>query len=283
MEYPIQFQKLFLIGKRKLLFVVGLLAITYFLCQSLMLPYGNALRSLLPNREAPKELFSSQQSYAKSLMVGGSLIVNTSDLIGTSLFDGRSKNEEKYNMGGDIEVDRGIMGTNNNSTLEGEGLDNDVDFVEDTNIDNEFPLEENANIDDVTEVMNIKAQEDVLMKPSSGILTENVTSLVGSPIVDSLINLTFVKKPKVLLSTSSDSTLDKSSIGEGIELFRKDEDHLLLRSNFAASINDSEVMSKVKNKKMRCNMPPKSVTTLYQMNRLLVRHRRSSRARVRDF
>ncbi|KAM7515433.1 hypothetical protein LguiA_005016 [Lonicera macranthoides] len=283
MEYPIKFQKLFLIGKRKWLFVVAVVAITFFLCQSLMLPYGNALHSLLPIHESPKERFSSRQSYAKSLKVGGSLIVDTWDSIGMSLFDGQSENEEKYNMGGDIEVDRGTMGTNSNSTLEDKGLDNDVDFVEDTNIDNEFPLEENTNIDDVIEVTNVKAQDDILMKPGSGILMENITSLVGSPMVDSLINMTFVKNPKVLLSTSRDSTLNKSSIAEGIELFRKDEDHLLLQSDFAASINDSEVTTKVRNKIMRTNMPPKSVTTLYQMNRLLVRHRRSSRAMRRGW
>ena len=57
-------------------------------------------------------------------------------------------------------------------------------------------------------------------------------------------------------------------------------------SSIAAPIleNSSLIVTKKvskKKKKMRCDLPPKTVTTIDEMNRILTRHRRSSRAMVR--
>lgn len=48
--------------------------------------------------------------------------------------------------------------------------------------------------------------------------------------------------------------------------------------------NSSLLVSKQvsKKKQMRCNLPPKTVTTIEEMNRILVRHRRTSRAMVSE-
>ncbi|XWS15684.1 hypothetical protein CRYUN_Cryun34aG0022900 [Craigia yunnanensis] len=51
-----------------------------------------------------------------------------------------------------------------------------------------------------------------------------------------------------------------------------------LQSDHVASKNNSAVIAKPGKKKMKCEIPPKSVTTIDEMNSLLVRHRRSSRA-----
>ncbi|KAJ6355503.1 hypothetical protein OIU77_005986 [Salix suchowensis] len=51
-----------------------------------------------------------------------------------------------------------------------------------------------------------------------------------------------------------------------------------LKSDSAATKNDSVVLAKPGKKKMRCEMPPKSVTLIDEMNSILVRHRRSSRS-----
>jgi hypothetical protein len=53
-----------------------------------------------------------------------------------------------------------------------------------------------------------------------------------------------------------------------------------LKSDSAAAKNYSGVLAKPGKKKMRCEMPPKSVTLIDEMNSILVRHRRSSRSKV---
>lgn len=52
--------------------------------------------------------------------------------------------------------------------------------------------------------------------------------------------------------------------------------------NLSVSGNSSLLVPKLvsKKKKMRCDLPPKTVTTIDEMNRTLVRHRRTSRAMV---
>ncbi|KAK4481241.1 hypothetical protein RD792_012124 [Penstemon davidsonii] len=75
------------------------------------------------------------------------------------------------------------------------------------------------------------------------------------------------------VSTSVDTNLNVSF--DKIKEVNDPKDHLLLGSNFATSRNGS---SKPIKKKMRCEMPPKTVLPLIEMQKLLVRHRARSRA-----
>lgn len=52
-------------------------------------------------------------------------------------------------------------------------------------------------------------------------------------------------------------------------------------SSIAAPVLENSTTKVSKKKKMRCDLPPKTVTTIDEMNRTLTRHRRSSRAMVR--
>lgn len=77
---------------------------------------------------------------------------------------------------------------------------------------------------------------------------------------------------------------DISSVGKPEkEILSKDENLLVLQSDLADLNNNSAMTSNPGRKKMRSEMPPKSVTSIYDMNRRLVRHRASSRAMVQVF
>lgn len=233
--------------------MVGLVAITHLVCQSFMLPYGNALLSLLPNSEGEgKDRIAYTQSDVKS--VGDSLFLNA------SLFVVGIKND----LGGD------------NSTLQAKVLDDDLDFIEDENIDNEFPSNENKDAD----VENMEIEKDNFILEKNAVLTALPSRLDAFPRGDSLIlNMTIQKNSTLFFSASNGSTLAKSAAGiKKIDVILKDEKHLHLSTNFVTSSNDSAAMGKPVRKKMRSELPPKSVTTMHQMNRLLARNRRSSRA-----
>uniref|UniRef100_A0A5B7BN06 Exostosin GT47 domain-containing protein n=1 Tax=Davidia involucrata TaxID=16924 RepID=A0A5B7BN06_DAVIN len=316
MEYPFQFQKLFQTPKRRWLFVLSLVAITHLLCQSLMLPYGNALLSLLPGRELPireKENNLSRQSSDKSVMV------NASDLTDTSLFVGMVEDADNNNMGGEIGHDDGPMGKGksmeNDFTLDEKGQENNLEHVEDGNVDNDFPSEKFVDMDESFASENVTHQEYIsilentnetrhvlsvekIVKPSDGVSTAKIletdmsmmpdktgtistslpSPLVTSPPADSLNNITFLKNLASDVSTSIHSvTFNKSTVGEQIKLHLEEENHLLLQSDLANSNNDSAMLNRPLRKKMRSEMPPKSITSIYEMSHLLVR-RRASRA-----
>lgn len=50
------------------------------------------------------------------------------------------------------------------------------------------------------------------------------------------------------------------------------------KSDIATSLNISAMIGTPGKKKMRCNMPPNTITSIFEMNDILMRHRRSSRA-----
>ncbi|KAK2979556.1 hypothetical protein RJ640_027420 [Escallonia rubra] len=270
MENPIRFQKLLLTGKRRWLFLAGMVAMTHLLCQTLMLPYGNALLSLLPSGESPidrKYSISYRKSYSKLVSVG-----------------------DIYNVGGKSGDDSSI--------LNGKDLHNDQELVENTELDAEFPGEKNMDMDEVYAVQDAKGQDDEftmekvgetrhglslqqIAKPSDEIAIESTnadTIEVTSTDVYLLSNVSLLENSTSSVGFSTDSPPSKLSDGEQMRILQNDESHIMLKSNFATSGNGSVVMSNPVGKKMRCNMPPKSVTSFHQMDQLLARRRRSSRA-----
>ena len=74
MKYSSKFQSVCQIDKRKWILVVVLVAVTHLFCQTLMLPYGNALHSLLSesNIQLPEKVSQSSKepSVVKSAKVG---------------------------------------------------------------------------------------------------------------------------------------------------------------------------------------------------------------------
>lgn len=335
--------------------MVGLVAITYLLCQSLLLPYGNALLSLLPDRDVPiYDSFSSptRQSSVRSFMVNKSLLSNASDLTDTSLFVEVVEDVEKSNVTVEFGDDNGTEGTDEdiedglaleredlenivefneddngpkekggdteNFASESKRMDHVVEFTKDNNISKGLPFKKVVDMDGISALEYVNNQENssdlkkdsemrhigsavhIVKPPNEGISTDNIVKadasltpstpgslgttfkshLLASPGVDSLFNTTYVEKMASNGNASNHLTAtDISSVGKPEkEILSKDENLLVLQSDLADLNNNSAMTSNPGRKKMRSEMPPKSVTSIYDMNRRLVRHRASSRA-----
>ncbi|KAL3839907.1 hypothetical protein ACJIZ3_024498 [Penstemon smallii] len=109
-------------------------------------------------------------------------------------------------------------------------------------IDNDFDFVEDGTLGNI----NVDTEDSSLIQLGGG--ESNVSTSVGTNLNVSFDKIKEVNDPK---------------------------DHLLLGSNFATSRNGS---TKPIKKKMRCEMPPKTVLPLIEMQKLLVRHRARSRA-----
>lgn len=317
MECSILFQKLCHFEKRSWLFLVGLVAVTHFLCQSLMLPYGNALWFLLPGDGLPlhvKGSFLSRSSSVKSVMISNSIFVNDSDSVDTTPFVGMVKNNDKYYVGREIGHIDGSMGENrsmeNNMTLGRKDLVNNPKHVEDVIENDDFPSEDFVDLDENSAVENIRGYNSFLEKanestrslsleqivePSDGTSAENILeadttmmpeirgvvpspSIVLTPI-DSSINITSsVNLASNVSIAIGSAALNRSSGGSEKRVLSKDETHVQLQSDHAMLKNNSAVKNDTIGKKMRCDVPPKTIMSINEMNQLLVRHRRSSRA-----
>lgn len=298
--------------------MVVLVAITHLLFQSLMLPYGNALLSLLPVGEVPiqgKDRFSSRKSDAELTMItGSSLVNNASELAGITPVVGQVEDADNFVGVDDREPREKVKNKENNVTLNVEGLDNDRMLVKDTNADHSFPLDKKMDTDWFASE-NGEIQEDdfaltktgesrpglslkQISKPSTVVMEKSVqdvdsnlipettwtigrtlpSPLVRSAEVNSSINITFPSNFRSSISTSNGLTTNNTSFEEQFKELPNDVNHILLPSDFLSNVS-TKISNSVK-KKMKSEMPPKSVTSIYQMNRLLVRHRRASRAMV---
>ncbi|KAI3443738.1 hypothetical protein Pfo_000403 [Paulownia fortunei] len=308
MDYSIKIKTLLQTEKRKWLFLVGLVALTHLFCQSLMLPYGNALLSLLPN-EKNSVLVTASEASKETLIVDNPRKVRASNLDNESLLVRRVKSTKSYNVGRDAEDDKGSMekdkGEKMNTDLDGDGMDDDFDFVEDETLGNV-----NVDMEEGFMMQNDRSQEHGSLsqigkgesslslslaqhaKGSSGVGLDsettkmldknaasgsaNLSPLVVSPAKPVLIESVVQKK-----SESEVRTTDGSDLGVSFNKIKEISDgegHLLLGNNFDASNNGSSVANKSVKKKIRCEMPPKTVTPINEMQRLLVRHRARSRA-----
>lgn len=303
MEFLSQIQALLLIGRRRWIFVVILVAVTHLFCQSLMLPYGNALLSLLQDGMVPvqgKDMLSSTQSHVGLNMNNSLSIVKDSESAGTvSRLDGDGDTEPR-------EKDKTGQG---NVSSDIKGLVNDTSDIDDI-VDDNFPLETDM---EGIEVENVDPEDDVLTletttksraslslkqiaEPHASILEKGVENINRTLVSDTVVTtgsalpspLTQLTQVKSLINVTfpNDSTTSVSifnhpniSLFEGqLEEFPNDGGLILLPSNNLS--NFSTNMSTPVKKKMKCLTPPKSITSVSEMNRLLLRHRRSSRAMV---
>lgn len=127
MEYYAKFKKLCQIEARRNILILCIVAITCLMLQYFMLPYGNALKSLLPNNGAHSSVksgFNLIQSLVKS---ENESEINPSILVGAVEKDDDSKdyNFRQNNNLLVINVDRII---DNNITSEGEAQDEPLEL-----------------------------------------------------------------------------------------------------------------------------------------------------------
>ena len=263
--------KIQLLEKRKWVIIVGMVALTHLLCQSLMLPYGNALLSMLPDEKSENVVVvtpSIEDSAVESLIddkvrVSGVLNLENEQ----SLLVRGVKSAEGYNARVNAEGEKESTEKNGkeemDSGLDGDGTDEDVDFVEDEALDDvDVDLEEGFTVDNSTQIE----------EASSGVMLESRTSGVqGKKVTDG----------SVILPTPV-ASLDKPLL-IGSVVGEKPESGSRISDGSAFSNNGSSMPNKSAKKKMRCDMPPKTVTPIDEMERLLVHHRARSRAMVCHF
>lgn len=152
MELCFQLPKLFQNINRRWLLVVGVVAVTHTLFQFLLLPYGNALRSLFPNVNDSmydKSSFAVIQSSKKSVMVRYPLTVDKSSLTNYFKFDGVLENADDSKGGGEEGHDDGTKKNSEDidhdfSSEEGdmEVLDNVIQLEVDRDLEDDFPSED---------------------------------------------------------------------------------------------------------------------------------------------
>lgn len=169
MEYYVKFQKLCQIEARRHILIVGIVAITYLMLQYFMLPYGNALKSLLPDNQvifSVKNGVSSSQLLVKSEKKSE---INASSLVGV-LKQGGVSIDDKF-----IKNDNASKGLGrvieNNVTSEGESGPKMVDDQENSykkKFNKSFRFDRNGNVESWT-------QENVVQ-------SENMTELPGSDL-----------------------------------------------------------------------------------------------------
>lgn len=299
MELCFQLPKLFQNINRRWLLVVGVVAVTHTLFQFLLLPYGNALRSLFPNVNDSmydKSSLAVIQSSKKSVMVRYPLTVDKSSLTNYFKFDGVLENADDSKGGGEEGHDDGTKKNSEDidhdfSSEEGdmEVLDNVIQLEVDRDLEDDFPSEDVKDRHETFASGGVKTEESnpVLklanearlslplernVKSDHDIPTDNVLQQNKSQAHKEFehVNSTLPVDSQAVASSTKATYLKSngsSSIGPAA-----------LKSDSAAAKNYSVVLAKPGKKKMRCEMPPKSVTLIDEMNSILVRHRRSSRS-----
>lgn len=237
MECSFQFLKLCHIETRRRLLVLGVVAVTYLLCQWLLLPYENALRTLLPQSQVPKQVpgsFLAVHSSTKSVMVRNPLTVNSSDSIGPSRFGGVDKYAHNSSLGV----------AHDNEPKEKEAR---YDFLE--------PIV--LSKDEISTENTLEETTTPTAKNSEGVKTAFLSSPLILPAAASLINGADLNY--LVFNASSSASLE---------------------SDVVTMKNGSVTITSPGKKKMRCNMPPKSITSIHEMNHRLVRHHAKARAMV---
>ncbi|KAL2553692.1 putative glycosyltransferase [Forsythia ovata] len=297
MDYLIKIQMLLQIEKRKLMFLVVLVALTHLLCQSLMLPYGNALVSLFPSGEKASKL--STQSSFKTVMHENTYNIGISTN-NASLLE-LVRGVKYYRLGADVEDTEGSMvkdeDRRSNIASDGDAMDDDFnfDFIEDEALDNDNPFQVNRDMEEGFKMQRDESQERAFMlheeNMSSISLDANTRtaqdeiSTVGTPtsspvVVSPAANL-FIK-PVVQMNSGSrvrrSTDFAPAVFSNKTKELSDGKDHSMLQNNFAVPNNGSLLESKPVKRKMRCEMPPKTVMLIDEMQRLLVRHRARSRS-----
>ncbi|PHU08109.1 hypothetical protein BC332_24598 [Capsicum chinense] len=310
MKYSEDLQYLRQVDKRKWILVVVLVALTHLFCQTLMLPYGNALRSLLPQSKflvAEKISLSNRESSSvvESAKVGESLSGTLSNFDDVHVLVHSLKTVDNGDVSEDDEIDARVINEkdevkllSNRSVVK--SLENDSDFVEDAIIENDDDLFDDAvDMDEETTIQNgvNHGSGSVLQKNDESrrsLSLEQVVKPNGELSADSQLDAnrnSVLNDTKAARATNSSSVVasnhpdnlslatiadsNESSTGDLTQLL---PNHSLVQSDTHISSNGLMMMNSTVKKKMRCMLPPKTVTSISQMESLLVRHHARSRS-----
>ncbi|XP_049347381.1 probable glycosyltransferase At3g07620 isoform X1 [Solanum verrucosum] len=291
MKYSSEFQSVCQIDKRKWILVVVLVAVTHLFCQTLMLPYGNALHSLLSesNIQLPEKvsLSSKESSVVESTKVGESFSGTLSSFDDVHMLAHRLKTVDNGDVSEDGEIDESVNEKDevkphsNHSVVK--TMENDSDFVEDAILENDNLFDEVVDMDEETTMQkNNESRRDLSLEQ----VVKTNGELSADPELDA--NRNSVLNDTKAASVTNSSSVVASNHLDNLPLVTIGEINFIRTTSNNSSTGDltqllpnhgnhSLVQSTVK-KKMRCMLPPKTITSISQMERLLVRHRARSRA-----
>ncbi|XP_022987636.1 probable glycosyltransferase At5g03795 [Cucurbita maxima] len=293
MEYLLPLCKLCHIETRRWFLVMGVVAFTYVLFQSLLLPYGDALRSLLPEDGIKKfDQYSIQMGHtsAKSTTVRNPLTVL--DLANTSAPIGKTDNYilEKGSQRDSTLNARGKYVKDEESPRDGYKLslnrNHDIGFESGKMVDTNGNLEsdgtKNRGNNSILHMDGEASFEFPLgqqfVKQSDTVASENELEEFGEMDLD-FGELEEFKNSLLRKPGDTDVTFNSSTFMLQIPTSPVNTPHSQhLISNISSPVSETNSKSIGKRKKMKNEMPPKSVTSLEEMNSILLRHRRSSRA-----
>ncbi|CAA0829182.1 Exostosin family protein [Striga hermonthica] len=253
MGYSLKIRTLIQIVKRNWLLLVGLVALTHLLCQSLLLT------------ESPKH-----SPPLKTLTVDSHHEDSASSLHNESLSVRRVKSARIHDM--DAEDNEGFMKIDKeektDSDLDADGIDDDINFVED---------ETNVNVD---------VGEDYMIKPSDREHDHHGSLQVGKNVSSRrfFMGQLAMGNSGAALDSESSKISYKDVVSHSVSLSPlvvSPAKPLLTESvvqKKSESVISLSLSNKIVKKKMRCDMPPKTVTSVEEMEKLLVRHRARSRA-----
>lgn len=303
MRLCVEFQRLFLSKNRRWLFLVALVATTHLMFQSLLLPYGTALQSLLPDRKiltADNATFSNTHSSAKSVMVRNPLTVNVSESAEALVFLGAIKSNKNFNGGEDIghydgqnRVDRQeqksnapegsidhviemgaanrkegglssdkIMHTSKSLVMQGREFENHTFVPVMASDTHSVSLELTVELDNRT--LSGDSQSETLSLPRETL----------KDLETEFHSTTLTPSATPARALPSDTNNVKDLMWNASNSF-----HSAGAQNISTSSQDQSLATiNPGKKKMRCNMPPKSVTTIEEMNHIYVRRQVSSRS-----
>lgn len=306
MDCSVQFLKLCHIETRRRLLVLGVVAVTYLMFQWLLLPYENALRSLLPRSQVPDHVtgsFLTIHSSAKSVMVRNPLTVNSSDLIDAPRFGGVEKYADNSSLGGET-VDKSEPNEKEgfkeiDSVLEEKEMDNTFEHAADRNVDENFPSGNGVDTDASLTLVSISKEENGsnLVKtneasydfPEPTVLSKDEVSTENTLEVNTTmaakhsegVKTIFPSSPLILPATASFThQTNVTYVSYLVSNASSSVGSAFLESDIVTIKNGSLTRISPGKKMMKCNMPPKSITSIDEMNLTLVRHHAKPRALV---
>ncbi|KNA11085.1 hypothetical protein SOVF_138420 isoform A, partial [Spinacia oleracea] len=244
MEYYVQFQKLCQIEARRYILIVGVVAVTYLMLQTFMLPYGNALKYLIPDNEgflSVRSGFSSSQSSVKAEKEDE---VNSLRVVGVVKVDD-DNNDDEF-----VESDNGSKEMNS--------IVQDIVASEGNSWDKPIVVDKPSGLEFVDDMKGNSGKDEQLMGLEHQILLDSNLELNRSSSLDGNGN-------------ENVESWNRANLEQPENLRKLPDIDLAVRKN------DSEAKGARRRKKVRPGMPPISVTPIAKMNRILARHLAFSR------
>lgn len=265
-------------GNRRLLFLLGVLAVNYLLFQSILVPYGsgNAPWSSVPQKY-DKVRFPSLHSTPNYFTVWSPPMGSVSGFSNSSAFIATV--EKMPNPIVQFEVGNGKKMEKHN--------DENGDLVSERNISNDDVFEHGTDRNDarsLSEKKDVGRKGDRLDLESVGSQNFNAILAKGSNVNFSGKQFSKTEGGAWLVNDNNMDSREYGGVRVHISHSSTSSTNVTSLGNFAQKVvfsasNNSTVMITPR-RKMRCMMPPKTRTLIQEMNHILVRRRASARATV---